>query len=190
MATSEQAPRRRAARTPALRFVPRRRRRHRREARRPYANIVVVIAALGGLALLLQRHPSVRSDSAAATAESTGGTTAIQKAAHSAATPPTLPAPAAGLESRTVLGRAVNTDFGPMQVQVSLVNARITSTRAVQVTNAGLTSKRINDRSLPILNTEAIRTQSANIDAVTGATVTSNGYKQSLQSAIDLAHRI
>ena len=77
-----------------------------------------------------------------------------------------------------------------MQVQVSLTNGQITSTRAIRVTNAGFTSQRINERSLPVLNTEAVRTQSAAIDSVSGATVTSNGYKQSLQSAIDMARHI
>jgi uncharacterized protein with FMN-binding domain len=47
---------------------------------------------------------------------------------------------------------------------------------------------RINGSALPVLNQEAVQQQSASIDTVSGATVTSDGYLQSLQSAIDQAH--
>jgi uncharacterized protein with FMN-binding domain len=46
----------------------------------------------------------------------------------------------------------------------------------------------INNYALPILNQEAVQQQSASIDTISGATVTSDGYLQSLQSAIDQAH--
>ena len=48
-------------------------------------------------------------------------------------------------------------------------------------------SVRINDRAVPRLNSEAITAQSATVDTVSGATYTSVGYQQSLQSAIDIA---
>jgi uncharacterized protein with FMN-binding domain len=47
---------------------------------------------------------------------------------------------------------------------------------------------RINSQAVPILNQEAVQAQSAKIDTVSGATYTSEGYTQSLQSAIDAAH--
>ncbi|HEY3506568.1 MAG TPA: FMN-binding protein [Actinocatenispora sp.] len=46
----------------------------------------------------------------------------------------------------------------------------------------------INAYALPILAQEVVSAQSADIDTVSGATVTSDGYKQSLQAAIDAAH--
>jgi uncharacterized protein with FMN-binding domain len=189
MATSEQPPRRSAARIGPLRFAGWRKRRHRRGGR-PFANDLAFIAMSGSLALILLHHQPVRTQNTTTPAPSTAISNAAQEAPDAPATRGILPSPAAGSPSRTVLGAVVNTDFGPMQVQVSLTNGQITSTRAIRVTNAGFTSQRINERSLPVLNTEAVRTQSAAIDSVSGATVTSNGYKQSLQSAIDMARHI
>jgi uncharacterized protein with FMN-binding domain len=48
-------------------------------------------------------------------------------------------------------------------------------------------SVRINDYAVPRLNSEALVAQSADVDTVSGATYTSIGYEQSLQSAIDVA---
>jgi uncharacterized protein with FMN-binding domain len=45
----------------------------------------------------------------------------------------------------------------------------------------------INDRAVPVLDSEALTAQSARVDTVSGATYTSRGYEQSLQSAIDAA---
>jgi uncharacterized protein with FMN-binding domain len=46
-------------------------------------------------------------------------------------------------------------------------------------------SKDINSTAIPKLNQETLRAQSADIDTVSGATYTSEGYRQSLQSALD-----
>jgi uncharacterized protein with FMN-binding domain len=58
----------------------------------------------------------------------------------------------------------------------------------VQYPQANGRDQQINAYALPILAQEVTQAQSANIDAVSGATVTSDGYIQSLQSAIDQAH--
>ncbi len=55
--------------------------------------------------------------------------------------------------------------------------------------NDNFRDQEINSYAIPILNQEAVQAQSGQIDAISGATVTSGGYIQSLQSAVDKAHQ-
>ena len=80
-----------------------------------------------------------------------------------------------------------NTQYGPMQVQVTLVGQRITKVAVVQQTNVGAMSGQIDSTAIPQLTSETLTAQSARIDAVSGASYTSAGYIQSLQSALDKA---
>jgi len=65
---------------------------------------------------------------------------------------------------------------------------KITRSKAVQYPQNNDRDVMINNYALPILDQEAVQQQSASIDTISGATVTSDGYLQSLQSAIDQAH--
>ncbi|MGW2519297.1 FMN-binding protein, partial [Streptomyces sp. NPDC001617] len=82
--------------------------------------------------------------------------------------------------SRTVAGSTVNTDKGPVQVQVTFSGDKITAVRMLQQPNHPQTTA-----AVPKLIAETLKAQSADIDTVSGATITSDGYKQSLQAAID-----
>lgn len=88
---------------------------------------------------------------------------------------------------RTLTGAVENTQYGPMQVQVTLTGTKITEITVLQHTNEGQESAQIDSTALPKLTAEALAAQSARIDAVSGATYTSSGYIQSLQSALDMA---
>ncbi|MEP6649296.1 MAG: FMN-binding protein [Lapillicoccus sp.] len=90
-------------------------------------------------------------------------------------------------ESGTFDGDAVITRFGKVQVRITVADARITSVEALQAPTGDRHNDLINHRAVPILNAEVVRAQSAEIDLVSGATLTSQGYMQSLQSAIDKA---
>lgn len=90
--------------------------------------------------------------------------------------------------SSTVAGAAVDTRFGPVQVQITVTGGKVTAASVLQVPNQERRDQMINSMAVPILNSEAVAAQSARIDAVSGATVTSGGYIKSLQSAIDKAH--
>jgi len=74
-----------------------------------------------------------------------------------------------------------------MQVQITETGGRITKAVVVQETNVGGTSSQIDATAVPQLISETLSAQSARIDAVSGASYTSSGYIQSLQSAIDQA---
>jgi len=171
----------------------RRGQRHRHERRLPWS-VLALLATVGGLILTLRYHPAASGETGAPgqlVAAGAAETSQLDGANPAGRANPTGRAnqPAAvGTPKGAVLGRVVDTDFGPMQVQITVTKGKLTSSKAVRLTSAGRTSVRINQRSLPILYTEALHAQSARIDSVSGATVTSDGYKKSLQTALDLAH--
>ncbi|MFC4108048.1 FMN-binding protein [Micromonospora zhanjiangensis] len=90
--------------------------------------------------------------------------------------------------SGTFDGSVAQTRWGPVQVRITVSGGKITKVDAVQVPNGNFRDQRINDYAVPILAQEAVQAQSAQIDSVSGATVTSDGYRESLQAAIDAAH--
>jgi hypothetical protein len=101
---------------------------------------------------------------------------------------PAVPQPALGA-GRAVLGPVVDTDWGSIQVQLTVDRGRVTSAHALRIPEiGGRQGERINARAIPVLDAETVRSQSARIDAVSGATISSNGYRASLQAAIDAAH--
>jgi uncharacterized protein with FMN-binding domain len=90
--------------------------------------------------------------------------------------------------SGTVTGDTAQTRWGPVQVQITVAAGKITAVDAVQYPNGNGRDQEINSYALPVLAQEAVAAQGADIDLVSGATVTSDGYVQSLQSALDKAN--
>lgn len=88
--------------------------------------------------------------------------------------------------TRTVQGPTVDTRWGPVQVAVTLEDHQLLDVTALQLP-AGGRSGRISNTVEPILRSEALQAQSANIDGVSGATYTSQAYERSLQAALDAA---
>ncbi|MFG2192276.1 FMN-binding protein [Streptomyces sp. NPDC048639] len=89
--------------------------------------------------------------------------------------------------ARTVVGEAVQTDYGPVQVRLTVAGGRITEAAAAQAPSSTPMSKQITSDAVPQLNQKAVTAQGQDIDAVSGATYTSEGYTRSLQSALDKA---
>ena len=89
--------------------------------------------------------------------------------------------------TKTVTGDTVQTRWGPVQVRVTVKNGRITDVTAVTYPQDNPKDQEISSYAIPQLRREALTAQSASIDSVSGATYTSDGYKQSLQSALDSA---
>jgi uncharacterized protein with FMN-binding domain len=100
-------------------------------------------------------------------------------------TAPTTTAPATG--SGSYVGTAVDTRYGVVQVKVTVSARKITDVAFVQLTAFDGRSQQINSAAAPILLQETLSAQSARIDTVSGASYTSQGYEQSLQSALDKA---
>ena len=104
-----------------------------------------------------------------------------------------VPAPAtpgatkkkSGTAAQTATGPLVQTRWGPVQVKVTTTGGKLTDVTVVQYPYNNPKDQEINDYAIPVLVKEAIDAQSADIDMVSGATVTSVGYQSSLQSALD-----
>ncbi|MFJ8578660.1 FMN-binding protein [Micromonospora sp. NPDC093277] len=95
---------------------------------------------------------------------------------------------ATGSGNGAATGSVAQTRWGPVQVKITVSGGKISDVRAVQLPAGNRRDQEINDYAVPILRQEALAAQSAQIDTVSGATVTSDGYRESLQSAIDAAH--
>ena len=86
------------------------------------------------------------------------------------------------------MGDSVFTEFGYVQVAIKVSKGKITDVIAIELPADEPRSITLSERAGPILRERALAAQSADIDSISGATVTSDGYRQSLQSALDAAH--
>jgi uncharacterized protein with FMN-binding domain len=87
--------------------------------------------------------------------------------------------------TKTVTGDSVDTRWGPVQVQITVTNGKITAANAVVYPQNNGRDVQINSYAIPQLQQETLAASSAQIDMVSGATYTSEGYIGSLQSALD-----
>ena len=85
-------------------------------------------------------------------------------------------------------GAVVQTRFGAVQVQITVSSGKITDVTALQLTDAERKSVQISNRAAPLLRTEVLAAQSARVQTISGATVTSVAYLNSLQAALDAAN--
>ena len=142
--------------------------------------------------LLLGYHTSTSSTATAAGSSSSAP--AAPSATSSASGPPT---PSSGSSSsssgasssgtKTYTGDVASTRWGPVQVEITVTDGKVTTVDVLQSPDGNPRDTEINDRALPVLTQETLDAQSAKIDMVSGATVTSDGYVSSLQSALDQA---
>ncbi len=101
---------------------------------------------------------------------------------------PQLPAVAAGqYKDGTYTGPRVDAYWGLVQVKAVAQNGQITDVQFLEYPNDRRTSQRINSIVMPYLQTEAIQAQSASVDLISGATLTSEAFSESLQAALTSA---
>jgi uncharacterized protein with FMN-binding domain len=84
-------------------------------------------------------------------------------------------------------GNTMQTRWGPVQVEITVTDGKITNVSTLQYPNGDRRSLNISNQVLPWLQQEVLRTQSTNITGISGATYTSNGFKASLASALQKA---
>ena len=107
--------------------------------------------------------------------------------AKSTPTPTPKSTPASTGVSGTFTGAAGNTRYGPVQVQITVVNNKITNAVALVYPTESFRDQQINQQAIPYLIQETLSAQSANIQGVGGASYTSQGWVDSLQSALTKA---
>jgi uncharacterized protein with FMN-binding domain len=118
-----------------------------------------------------------------------GSTAAASSAAASSAAASSAAAGSSGSAGSTVTytGTEASTRWGPVEVQITVSNGTITKVSVPVYPDNNGRDQEINARALPTLIQETLDAQSDKIDMVSGATVTSDGYLESLQSALDKA---
>ena len=89
--------------------------------------------------------------------------------------------------AKTVTGDAIDTRYGAVQVQITVKDGKVTAAEAIEYPDQDPRDEQINSYAVPVLNQEAVAAGNAQIDTVSGATYTSQGYISSLQSALDKA---
>ena len=85
-------------------------------------------------------------------------------------------------------GSTVQTRYGSVQVRVTIQAGKITEITPLQLTDAERKSAQISSRAAPVLRSEVLQAQSATVQTVGGATITSDAYLTSLQAALDAAN--
>jgi uncharacterized protein with FMN-binding domain len=164
--------------------------------------VVAAMSTISGLVLLFSYHTSTDSTARTTTGSGTGtespsGAGTTPNAGAATTTPSSTASPSSqassGSSSRstssgTYTGAAVDTRWGTVQVRITVADGKITAADAIQYPTENPKDQQINAYAIPQLNAEVVNAQSAQIDSVSGATVTSDGYLESLQSAIDQAH--
>jgi len=129
--------------------------------------------------LLFGYHTSTNKSTSAATVPSAGAPTTTSSPQDSSSSNSS--------NIKTYTGSVAQTRWGPVQVKITVQDGKVTKVTVLQQPNGNRRDQEINDQALPILIDETVSAQSAKIDMVSGATVTSEGYLQSLQAAIDEA---
>lgn len=116
----------------------------------------------------------------------TTSTSAKTTNASASPTPSATITQSAGV-SGTFKGDTSQTRWGPVQVQITLTDGKITDVTTLQYPNGDRKSLNISNRVIPWLQEETLQIQSANISGISGATYTSTGFQNSLASALQKA---
>ena len=152
--------------------------------------ILAVAGTIAGLVALLsfQIHPGPATVGSLPSATLGPVPSPVTPSARTGAAAGTGPSPpSAGPSAVTTLGQAVTDQYGTIQVRIVTVGKQIRSVAFAQLVGDEELSDLINAQAGPVLLQRTLVAQSANVDTVSGATYTSNAYRQSLQSALDKA---
>jgi len=168
----------------------------------------VMVAAAGGYVLSQQGYLSPTALSVykigtaapadAVNASSIATVPVALSPASSVADPAQLPAGGAAAAAAPVAqagtykdgsyrGSVADAYYGNVQVQANVQNGQLVSVKILQYPSDRNTSRYINSQALPMLRQEAIQAQTSQIDFISGATLTSNAFVQSLATALSQA---
>ncbi len=169
----------------------------------PGARIAIAGSATAVAVGLLMAYPTSTGRSASSPAAASAPPAAARSAPAPDAGGPAPSAPSAPAPSSdaavpgtaapeppaavTHTGEPASTRWGDVQVEVAVADGRIVGAVAVRVPDEDRESRAINAEAVPVLEAETLSVQSADVDTVSGATITSDGYRESLQSALDQA---
>ena len=165
------------------------------------AAVTLAATAIGVVLLFSFRTPPAAPIATLAPSSTSSSSSVPSPTATPSAAPPSggaSPAPTAtatptpkpttsGLKSGSFTGQTSANPYGNVQVQVVISGGKITDIKTIQYPNGHQQSVFINSQAIPLLREEVLQAQSAQINIIGGATFTSQGYAQSVQSALDAA---
>ncbi|GHN16004.1 FMN-binding protein [Lactobacillus delbrueckii] len=144
-----------------------------------------IAIAIDGYLLFLKADQASSTASTASSSTSTATSSSASSASSSSSSASS--STSSGLKDGTYSGKSVSTQRGDVQVQIKVSGGKITTVNVLKYPSDNHHSRKINDRALPVYKKEAVEAQSADIQQVSGATVTYEGFTQSLQNAITQA---
>jgi uncharacterized protein with FMN-binding domain len=151
------------------------------------AAVAIVATALAVFLLFSFKTPAqARPHTPAADVSQANPTPSASPSDSSAPSP--SPSATNGFKDGVYTGQDVITQFGDVQVKVTISGGKITDVQAVQLPFDRPRSAEISQFAGPRLHDEVLQAQSAQIDTLSGATYTSDAYAQSVQAALDQAH--
>lgn len=144
--------------------------------------VALPIGVAGGVAVAhsSSTHPAATPTAKPGAKARPTATPRAKKVARAAAKPTPVP-------QRSVTGPSVDMEWGPVQATLVVQGKRLVDVRISAPTERAR-SAFINQQAVPWLRQETLQAQSANINLISGATLTSEAYAQSLQAALDAAH--
>jgi len=141
--------------------------------------LLIAGGTVGGLGAVLSITPPQFGSSSTVA----GGIQKTTPTPTAAPTPAAAKAAASG-PSGTFMGDSINTQFGPVQIQITISGGKITHVAVPVYPNSSGRDQQINSQAVPWLIQEAMKAQSSNIQGVGGASYTSQGFYDSLVSAL------
>lgn len=147
------------------------------------ASVVAVVVVVVTLVLVLHNHQKIQRSSRLAHVSSPGGPRSTP------AGPSTPPTPAKSNVSGVFTGPTAETQYGPVQVAISVQGGKIADVNVVRYPVDRPRSQFISSQAIPLLRNEVLQAQNARIDVISGATFTSEGFASSLQAAIEQEHK-
>jgi uncharacterized protein with FMN-binding domain len=152
----------------------------------PTRAAVAIVATALAVVLLFSFKTPAQSRPRTPAADVSQGATPSPSPSDSGASP--SPSVGSGFKDGTYTGQDVFTQFGDVQVKVTIAGGRITDVQPLQMPFEKQRSAEITQFAGPQLHDEVLQAQSAQIDTLSGATYTSEAYAQSVQAALDQAH--
>jgi uncharacterized protein with FMN-binding domain len=160
--------------------------------------IIVALVGVGGLIGLLSYHPkstqvgAATSKSPKSSASASPSSSSSPSSSGDSAGASTNDASSSSSGSKykdgTYSGETVDVGFGPVQVQAVVSGGKLTAVNFLQMPSDQHHSQEITAQAEPILRSEALAAQSANINTVSGATQDSDGFVKSLTAALNQAN--
>jgi hypothetical protein len=149
--------------------------------------ILAVTGTIAGLVALLSFKAHAPTVPVAATSGPGSGSSASSSSSSARTIPGEFQSVAGPLTAgeTAITGKVANTVYGPVQIQLIVKSHKIVKVAVLEQPTNTVHDIQIGEFAFPKLISETLSAQNAKVDAVSGASYTSEGYISSLQSAVD-----